>query len=79
MKMDEIRQLSPAEVAQRYKDAREELNNLRFQLATHQLDNQVKVRIAHRNVARLATILREFELGIRKSPEKATKPSEAKE
>jgi large subunit ribosomal protein L29 len=73
MKIDEIRQLSPEEIAQRLEDARAELQNLRFQLATHQLDNQVKVRLARRHVARLTTVLREFELGIRKEPEKAGK------
>lgn len=70
MKMHEIKQLSREEIAQRLQDARDELHNLRFQLATHQLDNQVKVRIARRNLARLITVMREFELGIRKEPEK---------
>ncbi len=73
MKMDEIQQLSRAEVAQRLEDAKIELHNLRFQLATHQLDNQVKIRLARRDVARLMTVLHEFELGIRKEPEKAGK------
>jgi len=71
MKMSEINQLSLEEIQQRYEDAREELHNLRFQLATHQLDNQVKIRIARRSLARLATVLHEYELGIRKEPGKA--------
>lgn len=73
MKMDDIKQLSREEIARRLEDAREELQNLRFQLATHQLDNQVKVRLVRRDVARLTTVLREFELGLRKGPEKAEK------
>jgi large subunit ribosomal protein L29 len=71
MKMSEIVLLSREEIEQRLQDAQEELHNLRFQLATHQLDNQVKVRLARRDVARLKTVLHEFELGIRKEPEKA--------
>lgn len=71
MKMDDIRQLSAEEVAQRLEDAREELQNLRFQLATHQLDNQVKVRLVRRDVARLTTVLREYEMGTRKEPGKS--------
>lgn len=73
MKMDEIRQLTPEEITRRLDDAQVELQNLRFQLATHQLDNQVKVRLARRDVARLMTVLHEFELGTRQEPEKAGK------
>ena len=73
MKMQDIRQFSREEINQRLRDAREELNNLRFQLATHQLDNQVKVRLARKDVARLLTVVHEFEMGIRKEPVKASK------
>lgn len=73
MKTSEIIQLSHEEIVQRLDDAKKELQNLRFQQATHQLDNQVQVRYARRNLARITTILREFELGIRKEPEKAGK------
>lgn len=73
MKMSDIRQLSGEEINQRLHDAKEELHNLRFQLATHQLDNQVKVRLARKDVARLLTVIHEFELGLRKAPEKTGK------
>jgi large subunit ribosomal protein L29 len=73
MKMVDIRQLSAEEVAQRLEDAREELQNLRFQLATHQLDNQVKVRLVRRDVARFNTVLHEYELGIRQESGEAGK------
>jgi large subunit ribosomal protein L29 len=73
MKMVDIRQLSAEEVTQRLEDAREELQNLRFQLATHQLDNQVKVRLVRRDVARFNTVLHEYELGIRQESGKAGK------
>ncbi|MBU0520517.1 50S ribosomal protein L29 [bacterium] len=71
MKMSEINQLTRDEIQQRFEDTREELLNLRFQLATHQLDNQVKIRLVRRNLARMVTVLHEFELGIRKEPGKA--------
>ncbi len=73
MKMNEIKQLSFEEIKQRFEDAKTELQNLHFQLATHQLDNQVKVRMARRDVARLKTVVHEFELGIRKKSEEAGK------
>jgi len=73
MKMHEINQLTRDEIAQRLNEAREELQNLSFQLATHQLDNQVKVRLARRNVARLTTVLHEFELNKRQEPEKTNR------
>lgn len=65
MKMDEIKQLPLEELKIRLQDAEEELANLRFQLALHQLDNPLKVRIARRDVARLKTVVREYELGLR--------------
>ena len=73
MKMHEINQLTREEIVQRLNEAREELQNLNFQLATHQLDNQLKVRSARRNVARLTTVLHEFELKKRQEPEKTNR------
>ena len=67
IKMEEIKQLSVDEVKMRLEDALEELSNFKFQHATHQLDNPVKLRFARKDVARLKTVLREYELGIRKS------------
>jgi large subunit ribosomal protein L29 len=66
MKMDEIKQLPEAEIKQRLEDTMEELQNLRFQHATHQLDNPLKLRMLKKDIARLKTVLREFESGIRK-------------
>ena len=50
----------------RLQDAEEELTNLRFQLALHQLDNPLRVRYLRREIARFKTVIREYELGIRK-------------
>ena len=66
MKVREIRELSPRELADMVVEKAEELTNLKFQLALHQLDNTAKVRIARRELARLQTIQKEHQLGIRK-------------
>ena len=66
MKMDEINQLPLAEMKQRLEDTLEELQNLKFQHATHQLDNPLKLRTLRRNIARLRTVIKEFDLGLRK-------------
>ncbi|HDQ45323.1 MAG TPA: 50S ribosomal protein L29 [bacterium] len=65
MKIEELRQLSLDEIRVRLQDAEEELTNLRFQLALHQLDNPLKVRFLKRDIARLKTVIREYEMGIR--------------
>jgi large subunit ribosomal protein L29 len=48
--------------------AKEELFNLRFQHATGQLDNHGRVRAVKRDIARIYTVIRERELGIRAAP-----------
>jgi large subunit ribosomal protein L29 len=62
MKPDEIRALSPAEIQSRLADAREEYFKLRFQFSGGQLTDTSRLKIARREIARLATILREYEL-----------------
>lgn len=66
MKIDEIVQLTEAETKQRLEDSFEEMQNLRFQHATHQLDNPLRLRILRRDIARLKTVLHEFKIGKRK-------------
>ncbi|HDI51265.1 50S ribosomal protein L29 [candidate division KSB1 bacterium] len=66
MKMHEINELSLEEIKQRLEDALEELSNLRFQKALGQLSNPLRLRIVRRDIARLKTVIREYELGIRK-------------
>ena len=58
------------------KKAKEELFNLRFQAATGQLESHGRVRAVKRDIARIYTIIRERELGLREvpvAPVKATK------
>ena len=61
MKASEIRALSPEEIRSRLDEARERYFRLRFQLASGQLKNSANLRQARRDIARLATILRERE------------------
>lgn len=62
MKATEIRDLSDEDLAQRLKDTRAELFNLRFQLATGQLDNTGRIAAVKKDIARLHTELRSREL-----------------
>ena len=62
MKTTEIREFEDADVLQKLKDARAELFNLRFQLATGQLDNTGRIAIVKKDIARLHTELRAREL-----------------
>jgi large subunit ribosomal protein L29 len=50
------------------KKAKEELFNLRFQSATGQLESHGRLKAVRRDIARIYTILRERELGIRTAP-----------
>lgn len=62
MKSVEIRDLEDSDLTQRLKDTRAELFNLRFQLATGQLDNTARIAIVKKDIARLHTELRAREL-----------------
>jgi large subunit ribosomal protein L29 len=57
MKAHELNELSVQELRQRLSDERESLANLRFQLATSQLESPIKVRMVRRDIARLMTVL----------------------
>ena len=65
MKVDEIRVLSSQELSKQLEEAHQELFNLRFRLATKQLVNHREIPRVKRKIARLKTIMRERELGIR--------------
>ncbi|NLS44804.1 MAG: 50S ribosomal protein L29 [Firmicutes bacterium] len=64
MKIREIRDLSGDELNLRLDSLKEELFNLRFQVATGQLDNPMRVREVRKDIARVKTVLRQRELGI---------------
>ncbi|MFC7341711.1 50S ribosomal protein L29 [Saccharopolyspora griseoalba] len=67
----ELRELNNEELVQRLKEAKEELFNLRFQMATGQLQNNRRLRTVRQDIARIYTIMRERELGLTVSPEGA--------
>lgn len=62
MKTTEIRELSAAELDTKLADLKEELFNLRFQMATGQCENPTKIRDVKKSIARIKTIQREREL-----------------
>lgn len=62
MKAKEIRELSTQELENKLSELKEELFNLRFQHATGQLENPIRIREVKRTYARVKTILTEREL-----------------
>jgi large subunit ribosomal protein L29 len=62
LKARELRDYSYDELLRRLKEAKEELFNLRFQAATGQLDNTSRIVEAKRDIARICTVIREYEL-----------------
>jgi large subunit ribosomal protein L29 len=62
VKASDLRDLPYEELAERLGNAKEELFNLRFQLATNQLDNTTRLRDMRREVARISTVMREQEI-----------------
>jgi large subunit ribosomal protein L29 len=65
MKAENIRDLSGAELNRKLADLKEELFNLRFQAATGQLGNPMRIREVRKDIARVMTVMRERELGIK--------------
>ena len=82
------KELAPAELdtfedqrlVEELRKAKEELFNLRFQSATGQLESHGRIRAVKRDIARLYTVIRERELGIRATPAPAdtAKPKKSK-
>ncbi len=62
MKSKEVREMTVDELQQKLVSLKEELFNLRFQLATGQLDNPMRVRDVRKSIARVKTVLHEQEL-----------------
>ena len=66
MKIEELRTRTVEELKLSLEDHLDELANLRIQKATHQLVNPSRLRVVKKDVARIETLLREYELGISK-------------
>ena len=62
MKVKVLRDLSTAELEKKVVDLKEELFNLRFQMATGQLENPMKIKEVKRDIAKINTVLTERKL-----------------
>ena len=60
MKASELRESSVEELEIKLKDLKEELFNLRFQLAINQLENPTRIKAVKKDIARVSTVLREL-------------------
>ena len=60
MTAKELRELTPSELELKLKDLKEELFNLRFQLAINQLENPMRITAVKRDIARVSTVMREL-------------------
>jgi len=66
---NELRELGTDELVLRLREAKEELFNLRFQMATGQMDNNRRLRTVRHDIARIYTVMRERELGLSSGPD----------
>ena len=64
----ELDELNAVDLEGKLREAKEELFNLRFQAATGQLESHGRLRTVKRDIARIYTVVRERELGIRQAP-----------
>lgn len=62
VKAKELREMTSQELNQKLNELKSELFNLRFQLATGQLENPLRVRFVKRDIATVKTVLREREI-----------------
>ena len=64
----ELNDMTNVDLETKLREAKEELFNLRFQAATGQLESHGRLRTVKRDIARIYTVVRERELGIRQTP-----------
>jgi len=62
MKAVELREMSYNELVEKLGESKEELFNLRFQLATNQLDNTTRIRLVKKEIARISTVMSQQEI-----------------
>ena len=62
MKINEIREMSAEDLDKKLAELKEELFNLRFQMATGQCENPMKIREVKKSIARIKTIQRQNEI-----------------
>ncbi len=61
MKATEIRELNMVELQDKLKELKDELFNLRFQLAVNQLDNPTRIKAVKKDIARVKTVMQELD------------------
>ena len=66
---NDLRELGAEELVSRLRENKEELFNLRFQMATGQMDNNRRLRTVRHDIARIYTVMRERELGLSAGPD----------
>ena len=64
----DLRGLTADELVEKLREAKEELFNLRFQMATGQMSNNRRLRVVRHDIARIYTVIRERELGLSAAP-----------
>ena len=75
LKAHELDELNDIDLEAKLREAKEELFNLRFQAATGQLESHGRLRTVKKDIARIYTVVRERELGIRTAPDTDTEES----
>ena len=75
-KAHELDEMNDVDLEARLREAKEELFNLRFQSATGQLESHGRLRTVKKDIARIYTVVRERELGIRSAPGTETESKE---
>ncbi len=61
MRLSDVREMANEELLESLKEAKEEKFNLRFQVATNQLDNTARIKAVKKEIARILTVMRERE------------------
>jgi len=65
MSKNDLNKLSKVELEKKLSESRESLTNLRFQKVLQQLEYPQKINVVKKEIARIKTLIREFDLGIR--------------
>jgi large subunit ribosomal protein L29 len=76
LKAHELDEMNSTDLEARLREAKEELFNLRFQAATGQLESHGRLRTVKKDIARIYTVVRERELGIRSDPGTTPAPTQ---
>ncbi len=76
-KAHELDEMNDVDLETRLRESKEELFNLRFQAATGQLEGNGRLRTVKKDIARIYTVIRERELGIRTTPGANTEEAKA--